>query len=330
MPSRTSSRRQPRKQNAGTQQTKSLTKARNAEEVRWQAEGAGYDLAGQVNEYRCVCDGCGHVEIFPSGARVPSCSCGAATWTFREVRAAPAVARVDLAIVAPEGPKPPRRRSSSLQRNRDHRALLTALQAQCKLFFEELKRHAPALAANRFRGVAVGAFLKRFHLDTPWLRLSIRQQAKAFSRNAGSAVPDLDLLPDIPALIKRRRVAARRDAVAARPPLAIGAEETVRAFRIRAREYAEVIVRGARDADDTRYHVVGPDTQRDIDWFFRVQVLQQTPAQIGRRDNIGRDVVDKAVRRISERLEIPLRELPRSGRPRGVVERTKRRTVDSS
>lgn len=61
--------------------------------------------------------------------------------------------------------------------------------------------------------------------------------------------------------------------------------------------------------------------------FLRVQVDGEMFAKVAHEEGVSRQVIETSVRRTSKLLAIPLREMPKTGRPKGVREVRPRHTV---
>lgn len=233
-------------------------------------------------------------------------------------------------VMDPSARPPPARgarRSVTLQRHQDQVAFLETLNTLYPFFFTELRRCAVALAISR-TGVQ-GAFLRRFKLDTPWLRLYIRRHAQVLAEKWHSQAPppDISLLTNADELLGRRRLNARRSAIAALGNVVMTPDESGTHYVSRATEYARRVDELSRSLDETRYPVRAPELDRDMVWFILVHVLYDEPADRARADGVARGTVDRAIRRVSKRLEIPLRDLPRRGRRAGISETLGRRRI---
>jgi hypothetical protein len=142
-------------------------------------------------------------------------------------------------------------------------------------------------------------------------------------------VPDLKLLPNPESMKRERRGAVIRELGEARRPPSLRHDDTVSTYVERARKYAREVL-GLVEEELKRkgeaFDLKAREAARDIGWFVQVQLLGFSPADVA-RGVVDRKIVDGAIRRVSLRLEIPLRPLPRRGRPPGVHERSTRRVT---
>jgi hypothetical protein len=195
------------------------------------------------------------------------------------------------------------------------KALVEVLALEMLGLFTAIKERAAILKTCRLGvGDAITDLLAPLHLDTPWLRLFVWRQADTLSTTPDSPWPDTTLLAAGNA--QSRRIAAARQSAAADLPAAPQPQprESLRRYLARAKAHWTVAqeIFHSIDPPPTRW----PEVRQHVEWFVHVLKGASITAA-SRKFHVSRRAMQIAVKKVSAALELPLRPLPRTGRPKG-------------